>query len=115
MYLLKVNNRNTRTKSCETCSNLTVKTPERCEVVRTGFFIDSFEQISDLVMVLQNANWVPRKYYLRKVSNRDIRTAYWIMFKLNNKDIRKKSLAFFWGFYHSLLATRFYCWLQTSY
>ena len=56
MYLLKVNNRNTRTKSCETCSNLTVKTPERCEVVRTGLFIDSFEQISDLVMVLQNAN-----------------------------------------------------------
>ena len=56
MYLLKVNNRNTRTKSCETCSNLTVKTPERREVVRTGFFIDNFEQVSDLVMVLQNAN-----------------------------------------------------------
>ena len=28
IYLLKVNNRNTRTK-CETCSKLTIKTPER--------------------------------------------------------------------------------------
>ena len=29
IYLLKVNNRNTRT-SCEICSKLTIKTPERC-------------------------------------------------------------------------------------
>ena len=29
IYLLKVNNRNTRTK-CEICSKLTIKTPERC-------------------------------------------------------------------------------------
>ena len=28
-YMLKVNNRNTRT-SCEICLNLTIKTPERC-------------------------------------------------------------------------------------
>ena len=28
IYLLKVNNRNTRTK-CEICSKLTIKTPER--------------------------------------------------------------------------------------
>ena len=28
IYLLKVNNRNTRTK-CEICSNLTIKTPEQ--------------------------------------------------------------------------------------
>ena len=28
IYLLKVNNRNTR-KRCETCSELTIKTPER--------------------------------------------------------------------------------------
>ena len=59
MYLLKVSNRNTRTKSCKTCSNLTVKTPERREVVRTGFFNDNFEQISDLVMVLQNSTEYP--------------------------------------------------------
>ena len=29
MYLLKVNNRNTRTR-CERCSNLKIKTPEYC-------------------------------------------------------------------------------------
>ena len=29
IYLLKVNNRNTRTR-CEICSKLTIKTPERC-------------------------------------------------------------------------------------
>ena len=29
IYLLKVNNSNTRT-SCEICSKLTIKTPERC-------------------------------------------------------------------------------------
>ena len=27
-YMFKVNNKNTRTR-CETCSNLTIKTPER--------------------------------------------------------------------------------------
>ena len=29
IYMFKVNNRNTRTR-CEICSNLTLKTPERC-------------------------------------------------------------------------------------
>ena len=42
--LLKLNNRNTR-KSCEICSKLTIKTPERRQ------FIVNFEHISHLVLV----------------------------------------------------------------
>ena len=41
IYLLKVNNRNTKTR-CEICSMLTVKTPP-------GVFIVTFERISHLV------------------------------------------------------------------
>ena len=49
IYLLKVNNRNTRTR-CEICSKLT-KTPERRQWRRSGIFIVNFEHISDLVLV----------------------------------------------------------------
>ena len=47
IYLLKVNNRNTRTR-CEICSKLTIKTPERR---RSGVFIVNFDHISHLVLV----------------------------------------------------------------
>ena len=50
IYLLKVNNRNTRTR-CEICSKLTIKTPERRHWRRSGFFIVNFEHISHLVVV----------------------------------------------------------------
>ena len=58
IYLLKVNNKNTRTK-CEICSKLTIKTPDRrCsnltvnfEQRRSGVFIVHFEYISHLVLV----------------------------------------------------------------
>ena len=46
IYLLKVNNRNTRTRF-EICSKLAIKTPER----RSGVFIVNFEHISHLVLV----------------------------------------------------------------
>ena len=50
IYLLKVNSSNTR-KSCETCSKLTIKIPERhhwhCSVV----FIVNFKHVSHLVFV----------------------------------------------------------------
>ena len=62
MYLFKVNNRNSR-KRCETCSKLTIKTPEpgqRC----SGMFIVNFEHISHLFLLFllltlkkQNVNW----------------------------------------------------------
>ena len=50
IYLLKVNNRNTR-KSCEICSKLTIKTPERCQWHRFSVFIVNFEHISHNVLV----------------------------------------------------------------
>ena len=49
-YMFKVNNRNTRTR-CEICSKLTIKTPERCHLRRSGVFIVNFEHISHLVLV----------------------------------------------------------------
>ena len=49
IYLLKVNNRNTRT--CEICSKLTIKIPERRQRRRSSIFIVNFEHISHLVLV----------------------------------------------------------------
>ena len=46
IYLLKVNNRNTRTR-CEICSKLTIKAPE----CRSGVFIVNIEHISHLPLV----------------------------------------------------------------
>ena len=46
--MLKVNNRNTRTRG-EICSNLTIKIPERRQR-RSGIFIVNFEHISHLVL-----------------------------------------------------------------
>ena len=50
IYLLKVNNRNTRTR-CEICSKLTIKTSERRHWRRFGIFIVNFEHISHVVLV----------------------------------------------------------------
>ena len=36
----------------------------------------------------------PGNIYLLKVSNRDTREVYWIMYKENNKDLRRKPLTF---------------------
>ena len=50
IYLFKVNNRNAR-KSCEICSKLTIKTPERRSWRRSGVFIVNFEHILHLFLV----------------------------------------------------------------
>ena len=50
IYLLKVNNRNARTR-CEICSKLTIMTPERRHWRRSGVFIVNFEHISHLGLV----------------------------------------------------------------
>ena len=50
IYLLKVNNGNTR-KRCEICSKLTIKIPERRKWHRSVIFIVNFEHISHLVLV----------------------------------------------------------------
>ena len=50
IYLLKVNNRNTRTR-CDICSKLTIKTPEPYYWPRSGVFILNSEHISHHVVV----------------------------------------------------------------
>ena len=45
IYLLKVNNRNTRTK-CEVCLKLTTKIPERHHWCRSGIFVVNFEPMA---------------------------------------------------------------------
>ena len=50
IYLLKVNNGNTRTR-CKICSKLTIKRPERRHWRRSVTFIVNFEHISHLVIV----------------------------------------------------------------
>ena len=50
IYLLKVNNKNTRTR-CEICTKLTIKAPERRQWRRSGVFIINFVHISHLVLV----------------------------------------------------------------
>ena len=50
IYLLKVNNRNFRTR-CKICSKLTIKTPERRQWRRSGVFVVNFEHIPHLALV----------------------------------------------------------------
>ena len=50
IYLLKVNNRNTRTR-CEIYSKLTIKIPERLQWHRSGIVIVNFQRILLLVLV----------------------------------------------------------------
>ena len=50
IYLIKVNNRNTRTRD-EICPVLTIKIPERRHWSRSGIFIVNFEHIPHLVLV----------------------------------------------------------------
>ena len=50
IFLLQVNSRDTR-KRCQICSKLTIKTPERCQWLRSGVFIVSFEHVLYLVLV----------------------------------------------------------------
>ena len=47
IYLLKVNNRDTRTR-CEICSKLTIKTPERLHWRLSAVFIGNVEHILHL-------------------------------------------------------------------
>ena len=50
IYLLKVNNENTRTRH-KICLKLTIKAPERFHWRGSGVFIVNFEHISHLVLV----------------------------------------------------------------
>ena len=72
-YMFNFNNRNTRTR-CEKCSKLTIKTPERRQYRRSGFFIVNFEHISccgvSIVNLEQvNAGWGKKSFrYLLQFS-----------------------------------------------
>ena len=72
IYLLKVNNRNTRA-SYETCSKLTIKTAERDQWRRLGVFFVNFE-ISHLVLVILSLTlsncWVGRSLTFNTTDNR---------------------------------------------
>ena len=48
--MFKINNRNTR-KRYDICSELTMKTPERRQLRRSGVFTVNFEHISHLFVV----------------------------------------------------------------
>ena len=50
IYLLKVNNRNTKTR-CKICSKVTLKIPERRPKRRSGVFFVNFKHISHLVLL----------------------------------------------------------------
>ena len=56
IYLLRVNNRNSRTR-CEIGSQLTIKIPKRRQWRRSGIFIVNFERISHLVLLLSIVNF----------------------------------------------------------
>ena len=50
IYLIEVNNGNTRTV-CKICSKLTIKTPEWSQWRRVGVFVVNFQQILHIVLV----------------------------------------------------------------
>ena len=50
LELVKVNNRNTKTR-CEICSKLTIKTLERRQLCYSGVFIVNFRYILHVVLV----------------------------------------------------------------
>ena len=49
-YIFKVNNENAKT-TCEICSKLKMKIPERRQSCRSGVFIVNFEQILHVVLL----------------------------------------------------------------
>ena len=57
IYLVKVNNRNTRTR-CEICSEFTIKTPERRQWRRSAVFLVNFENISHLAVVFLSLTFI---------------------------------------------------------
>ena len=62
-HMFNVNNRNTRT-SCEICSKLTIKTPERCQWCCSGVFVN-FKHILHLYKMARGK----KKYVNKNLNN----------------------------------------------
>ena len=80
--MLKVNNRNGRTK-CEICSKLTIKTAKRRQCCRSGVFVVNFEHISYLVLVFAwltlNMQLPARRGFILVFTIDDIYSAIYMM------------------------------------
>ena len=72
IYLLKVNNRNTRTK-CEICSKLTIKTPERrlWPIPCSSVSIVNFEKVNAGWLIARNA--VPWRCFIEKLLRKNFK------------------------------------------
>ena len=84
--MFKISYGNTR-KMCEICSELTLKIPEQRQLCRSGVFIDNFEHMSHLFVVILFLvlNKYPAANYILKVNNRNTRTRCEICSKLTIK------------------------------
>ena len=67
-YLIKVNNRNTRT-ICEICSNLPIKTPGRSQLLTLKKF-NTFSCVTTADFEQVNAGWVEKKKIFRQYFQR---------------------------------------------
>ena len=98
IYLLKVNNRNTKTR-CDMCSKLTVKKPEQRQWRHSVIFIVNFDHFitpccsTSIVnfghAIAYTTSGVPTGIYLLKFNNRKTRTRSEIYSKLTIKTLER--------------------------
>ena len=91
IYLLKVNNRNTRTR-CEICSKLTMKTLQRRQWRRSSVFIVSFKHISHpsssvSIVNFEHVTLGLLMFFIKFVTDMNIPTVIYF-FKVNNRSTR---------------------------
>ena len=99
IYLLKVNNRKTKTR-CETCSNLTIKTPERrhWHQIVISFYYSKIHLFlfSQLIMIhwkqkflkTMQSHW--KLIYYRTIENYFSPSVAWLWFQLIQKYLSKE-------------------------
>ena len=84
-YLLKVNNRNTRTR-CEICSKLTIKIPERCTgVINFEDMIAGWEYCVLIDFISQYKLWIISEVFCKSYLSRSL-------FRLFNTIYRRTAL-----------------------
>ena len=70
IYLFEFNDKNTR-KRCEICSDLSIKTPERCPLSCSDFFIVNSEHISYLLLAFLLLNFSMYLFAEKKIIDND--------------------------------------------